>query len=683
MLDLTAFDVTSLNVITDVTPAKIIHMSNLTVNAIDKLRSVLIFQVDQHTIDYIGDTLILVSNFMGLSNFLQNVHPSDDLKPILNKHMVLVDAGITSIVEDNRFYEVLRELKDTQQLEGENLRLINCLLQDMKKDGVHLPKEQSELLSQIRSKLSKNENQFNRNITRDTSFMFATKDDLDGVPPHILSMLEMDEQTGQYKVTMDYHIYYEILKYAKSREFRQRIETFFNSRFVPDNLSNLAKMIKLRRMKAQVLGYKNYVDHVTDGLMGQSYDSVMDMLKQIHQQVKPYCTKEDELMAKVSGINDVCTWDISYIQRIVRQQILGIDESELLAYFPTNYVLNQMFEIFREMFRIKFVDVSTTYAGVKYVPEIMVYQVEDELFQNRIIGYMILDLFPRKDPTHSPKYKHAACFSIRGASTLGKTQQIPITGLVTSFTPANDALGQPSLLNIKELTTLFHELGHGIHNILGRARHEMFAGTNLRQKDMVELQSQILEELLGIPRFLRRLTRHYKTGEQLTEQVAAKVASSMRLFQANQISRQMVFSLFDTLIHGDNDVNDLCYDKLCKNDPMFMSKLYQMAHRVLHDTVKISPQNSLPANFTHLGGGYDGRYYTYVISKVGAIDIYRELFSPNKYTPQNALRYRQIMLQSGGKVDVDKMMHELLGRPMSMTAIGEYLNDSMSVYAGL
>jgi thimet oligopeptidase len=671
------FNVTTLEPLIDVNAQQIAKMASITVQHIDSLRQSLIFQIDDQTVSRIGDTLIMVNNFMGLCNFLQNVHPDESLKSFINEQMINVNSGIVDITDDRRFYDILLEVKEKMPLDGEDLRLVECLLQDMKRDGVHLPPEQQQLLQEVCVKLNRNESRFNRNITRDDSFMLATEEDLTGVPPHILSMLKKEE--GKYKVTMDYHIYYEILKYASNRDFREKIETFFNSRFVPTNLGHLAKMVKLRRMKAQILGYKNYVDYVTDGLMGKNYETVMKMLQDLYKLIKNYCRFEDDLMCQFGGTDQIGTWDLSFLQRIIKEQLLHVNEEELLDYFPTDFALNQMFEIFRELFKLKFVNVTDANRGAKYVDDVMIYQVEDELFQGKVIGFMILDLFPRSDPNHSPKYKHAACFAIRSASTLNGVQQIPITGLVTSFTPANTALGKPSLLNLKELTTLFHELGHGIHNILGRARHEMFAGTNLRQKDMVELQSQILEEFLRIPQFIVRLSKHYKTGQPLKMDVAIKVANSVKLFQANQLLRQVVFALYDLLIHGDNNIIEMAYKKLQANDSLFMSKLFQMAHRVLHEKIKISPKNSLPANFGHLGGGYDARYYTYVLSKGGAIDGFRTGFKTG-INLENGLRYRQTMLQSGGKVDVEKMFMDFLGRPMDLNQVAEYLQESLPAY---
>lgn len=272
------------------------------------------------------------------------------------------------------------------------------------------------------------------------------------------------------------------------------------------------------------------------------------------------------------------------------------------------------------------------------------------------MGYLYLDLHPRPG-----KYGHAANFSLQpGFSYPNGTRRYPATALVCNFSKPTPT--KPSLLKHDEVVTLFHELGHGIHDLAGRTKYSRFHGTSV-VRDFVEAPSQMLENWCWTPSQLKSLSQHYETKEPIPDDLIAKQISVKHVNDALFNLRQLHFGIFDMTIHTPASHEDA---KAIKFSELYNDLRIKITGLKGPESFGMgSGWGSGQATFGHLIGGYDAGYYGYLSSQVYSTDMFYTVFKKDPMDPKEGRRYRHMVLEKGGSQDEMTTLEAFLGRKPS------------------
>ena len=320
----------------------------------------------------------------------------------------------------------------------------------------------------------------------------------------------------------------------------------------------------LRDEAARLLGYPDHASFRIEDKMAKTPKTVLDFLGDLRTRLTPGGAKEiqhltdlkkrDHAERSLPFDGNYYLWDHRFYDRLMVEKEYSIDENAVAEYFPLTHTVAGMLKIFEELFGLAFIELTPEYRAqisptgkaedVVWHEDVVMFSVwNDKTEGEGFVGYLYLDLHPRPG-----KYGHAANFNIQPGFLLrdGTSRHYPATALVCNFSKPTPK--KPSLLKHDEVVTLFHELGHGIHDLAGRCRFARFHGTST-VRDFVEAPSQMLENWCWTPSQMKDLSGHYKTGEKIPDDLIQKLISTKHVNDALFNLRQLHFGLFDMTIH--------------------------------------------------------------------------------------------------------------------------------------
>lgn len=483
---------------------------------------------------------------------------------------------------------------------------------------------------------------FDKNIQEYKDPLAVTQEQLKGLGEDYIKKLSKTDD-GKYLVTLDYPDYVPFMQNADDEQARKELEFKFNRRGGQENVELLEKTLTLRREIAHLLGYKNHAELRLEDRMAKNPKTVMAFLKDLQKKLKPLGKKEDKEMIAYknskTGKNSrtLYSWESGYWSNKFRKENLELDSEKIKEYFPSQIVIDGMLDLFGGVFGITFepVDIPVWH------PDVKAFKIKDKA-SGELVAYFYMDLYPREG-----KYKHAACFGlVEGEEKQDGTYQIPFVAIVANLNkPSGDT---PSLLKHGEVETLFHEFGHVLHNALTKAKYSAFSGTSVSW-DFVEAPSQMLERWAWDPQVLKKISRHYQTGESLPDDLIKRMIAAKNFGAGGMYLRQDFFAQYDMTLHTADTTPDT-------------TKLYfELTKKIrgLPLTKGTIPQ----ASFGHIMGGYDAGYYGYLWSEVIAEDFFGEFKKNGIFNPETGLKFRREILEKGGTLDEEKMVENFLGRP--------------------
>ncbi|KAH8703044.1 putative saccharolysin [Talaromyces proteolyticus] len=582
-----------------------------------------------------------------------------------------------------------RSRKAGSKLDDESLRLLDQKRKSYIQNGLGIGKgPKRDRFKEIKKRLSQLSIEFQKNLNEENGGIWFTRKELEGVPEDILSGLEpgIGANQGKLKLSFKSTDLFSALKFALDAETRQRV-FIQNENKLNQNVPLFKEAIILRDEAARLLGYPNYASFRIEDKMAKTPKAVTDFLNDIKDRLRTGGAKEVAHLMEIKSNDlmirelahtkdkDIYLWDDRFYNRLMVEQEFAIDEEKIAEYFPLQSTLEGMLAIFEQLMGFVFVElgdldkakISATGRAedITWHKDVKMFSVwDDEGEGNGFVGYFYLDLHPRPG-----KFGHAANFSLQPGFILPNgTRRYPATALVCNFSKPTKE--KPSLLKHDEIVLLFHELGHGIHDLAGRTKYSQFHGTSV-VRDFVEAPSQMLENWAWTYSQLKSLSKHYETGESLPDDLIAKQINVRHVNDALLNLHQLHFGIFDMTVHTPKSHEEV--------ESMKFSELYNDLRAQI---TGLKGPESLGAKsdwgngqttFGHLMGEYDAGYYGYLSSQVYSADIFSSVFKKNPMDGKEGRRYRHMVLERGGSQDEMKILEDFLGRKPSTEAFYQEL----------
>lgn len=609
-------------------------------------------------LDHISSTHNLAIWFNCLY-LLKEVHLDQHIRNAARDAVIKIEHFFIEKISNNRtLFNALQDYADRQHsepLSDEQRYFITLTIEQYKRSGINLPDEKRALVMQLKKEIAELSLAFEMNISADQSSIIATHDQLSGVPDSFLNGLNKNEQ-GCYILKTDYPTVNAVLENCTVSETRKRLSIAFSNRAYPSNEQILKTLMAKRNELAVAVGFNDYSSLDLDDQMIKTPEKAVAFIKDllVHAQIK--ANYDVNLLATNIPDGVEClpdgtfySWDLAYIQNQYKKKTLNIDEHHIANYFPMEHTIAQLLDIYTQFFGIHFIEQSTI-DGLWH-PDVKVIAARKK-DTDELLGYLLLDLYPRPF-----KYSHACHISlIPGVHLPNGKETVRVSAVLANFTKPTEH--SPSLLKRHEVETFFHEFGHAIHALFGVTTLGSFSGTNTK-RDFVELPSQMLEEWLYDPIILRKISKHYNTGEQLPDTIINQIVASKSFLSGIAVSRQIMLSLFCLDIFSADDH---------KKDPY---TVWQKRTQECQPYLAPNKNQHGYASFGHLTG-YAAKYYGYLWSKVFALDLFSVIKQHGLLNNQIGQRYITTVIGKGGSQDPNILLESFLGRKPSHAA---YLHD--------
>ncbi|WP_075186356.1 oligopeptidase A [Teredinibacter haidensis] len=612
-----------------------------------------------------GDILNKAWSPVGHLNAVCN---SDELREAYEQSRQLLTEYFTELGQNETLYKAYQQLRDGQHyplLSQAQKKTVDNAIRDFKLSGVALPTEQKQRYGEIQSRLSTLTNQFSNNVLDATHGWYKHIEDekaLVGLPPFAIAAAKEAAQSKElsgWVLTLDTPVYFTVITQSENPELRREMYEAFNTRASDqgpsagkwNNSDIMEEILALRQELAQLLGFNNYAEFSIEPKMAETTDQVVEFLRDLAKKSKPFAEKDlQELKAFASSEYDVQqlkAWDIPFYSEKLKLARYSISQEELRPYFPADTVIKGLFEVANRLFKLEFEDktaeVKTWHESVKY------YQITQN---GEPIAGFYFDLYAREKKRGGAWMDECRVRRIRQGEL-----QLPVAYLVCNFNPPLD--GKPSLLTHNEVTTTFHEFGHGIHHMLTQIDVAAVSGINGVAWDAVELPSQFMENFCWEREVLAFLSAHYEDGKSLPEEKLNNMLAAKNFQAAMFMQRQLEFSLFDFLLHIHSGANEF-------------PGVQALLNQVRDEVAVFSPPsfNRFQHSFSHIfAGGYAAGYYSYKWAEVLSADAYSAFEEAGIFDTATGQRYLQEILQKGGSEDAMVLFKNFRGREPNVDAL--------------
>ncbi|MDN6180736.1 MAG: oligopeptidase A [Halomonas subglaciescola] len=575
-----------------------------------------------------------------------------------------LSAFSTWVGQHEGLFNAWQALKDGSAwatLSAEQRRTVDNTLRDFRLAGVALPEAQKARYGEVQARLSELSNQYSNQLLDATQAWhkdIANADELAGVPPSALDTLQATaaaKGVDGYRITLDFPCFFPVMSYADSRELREEVYTAFVTRASDqgpnagefDNAPMMEEILALRHELATLLGFTTYADLSLATKMADSPTQVLAFLDDLARRAVPQAQLEfaelEEFAQQKLGIKTLSPWDIGYASEKLREARHDISEEQLRPYFPAPQVISGLFQVVERLYGLSFAEATQVpcyHADVRY------FQI---LENGAPIAGFYLDLYAREG-----KRGGAWMADCRVRRQTENGLQLPVAFLTCNFTPPVG--DRPALLTHDEVTTLFHEFGHGLHHMLTKQSIADISGINGVAWDAVELPSQFMENFCWEREGLDLIARHVDTGEPLPDALFERLQGAKNFQSAMGMVRQLEFSLFDLRLHAEHDAPSADDIQALLDD--------------VRMRVAVVPQaafNRFQNGFGHIfAGGYAAGYYSYKWAEVLSADAWSAFEEAGTFDADTGRRFRTEILEQGGALDAGELFKAFRGRAPSV-----------------
>ena len=610
----------------------------------------------------------------GAVSHLNGVADSPELRAAYNAALPLVTEFWTRLGADERLYAKYKAM-DPASLNTEQRQAHKNAVRNFVLGGAELTGEARTRFAEIQERMAELSQKFSENTldATDAYFYFATAEEMAGVPSDVSQAARtaavVDGKEG-FKLSLKMPCYLPVMQFATSSALRATLYRAYATRAsleaAPeaqhfDNAPVMREILALRHEEAQLLGFANFGALSVAPKMADSPEAVIGFLRDLAKRARPYAERDvAELRAFAAenlNLHDPQAWDWPFIGEKLKEARYAFSEQEVKQYFTLPKVLAGLFKIVESLFDVV---ISQDTAPV-WNEGVHFYRIERQTPAGRIlVGQFYLDPSAR-----SGKRGGAWMDDVRTRWLRPDTGalQTPIAHLVCNFAEGSetDGVRKPALLSHDDVTTLFHEFGHGLHHLLTQVNERDVAGISGVEWDAVELPSQFMENFCWEWNVIAHMTAHIDTGAPLPRALFDKMLAARNFQSGMQTLRQIEFSLFDMLLHsGHAPTDDL------------MALLQQVRDEV---AVLPSPAFARSINtFSHIfAGGYAAGYYSYKWAEVLSADAYaafeESALASGDPSPATGKKYLQSILEAGGSRPAMESFKAFRGREPTLDAL--------------
>jgi oligopeptidase A len=598
---------------------------------------------------------------------LNAVMNSEEWRKAYNDSLPLLSAYSTELGQNESLFNAYTQIEQSDNFSTfppAQRKALQNALRDFRLSGIGLSAEKKKRFSDIAEKLSELSSRFADNVldaTQAWDLHLADDSRLAGLPDSakaLLATLAQQKNLDGYRITLDAPSYLAVMTYADDRELRKTVYTAFVTRASDqgphasqfDNSSVMVDILKLRQEEAALLGYENYAEVSLATKMASSSDEVMTFLQQLAQQTKPGAQKEWEELCTFAqqkiGITDIQSWDVAYCSEKLKENKYAISQEDLKPYFPAPQVISGMLKIAEKLYGIQFQSRSDIEV---WHPDVTCYEIREN---DQAIALFYLDPYARQNKRGGAWM--ADCRTRRRLEN--GVLQNPVAFLTCNFNPPID--GKPALLTHDEVTTLFHEFGHGLHHMLSRVEVAAVSGINGVAWDAVELPSQFFENWCWDSEALALIACHVDTQETLPTELLNKLLAAKNFQSGLMMMRQLEFALFDMAIHCQTVKN--------------ATDIQQILAQTRQKTALMMPPafNRFQHGFSHIfSGGYAAGYYSYKWAEVLSADAFSRFEEEGIMNAQTGKLFRDTILANGGSQDALDLFVAFRGRKPDIQAL--------------
>ena len=600
---------------------------------------------------------------------LNAVKNSPELREVYQACLPLLAEYGTWVGQHQGLYNAYLQLKNSAEFANYSQaqkKAIENSLRDFELSGISLPPEQQKRYGEIVTRLSELNSQFSNNVldaTMGWEKIVTDENQLKGLPESALQAAKQSAQNKGvegYRFTLEIPSYLPVMTYCENRQLREEMYRAFVTRASEqgpnagkwDNSSVMEEILTLRVELAKLLGFEHYTDLSLATKMAENPQQVFDFLENLAVRCKPQGEKElaelEEFCKTTENVTALEPWDITFYSEKQKQAQYSINDEELRPYFPEDRVLSGLFELIKRIFNIRAVErfgVDTWHKDVRF------FDLIDETDEVR--GSFYLDLYAREHKRGGAWMDDCIGRKRKADGSLQK----PVAYLTCNFNaPIGD---QPALFTHDEVTTLFHEFGHGIHHMLTQIDIGEVAGINGVPWDAVELPSQFLENWCWEEQALAFISGHYQTGEPLPKEKLTQLLKAKNFQAAMFVLRQLEFGLFDFRLHHNYQPN--------KADQI-LDQLKSVKQQVA--VIKGVEWARTPHSFSHIfAGGYAAGYYSYLWAEVLSADAYSRFEEEGIFNPTTGKSFLDEILTRGGSEEPMALFERFRGRKPTLDAL--------------
>jgi oligopeptidase A len=557
-------------------------------------------------------------------------------------------------------------------LDPSQIKLLENALRDFRLAGVNLPAAEQERFRDVMQRLAQLGTKFSENVldaARAYSRPVSDAAELEGLPANVVDRAAAEAREAGvpgWLFKLDQPTYSTIMSTAESRQLRRDIYEAWITRASDvgpsagrfDNEPLIAEILPLRHELARLLGFANFADYALTTRMAKSTGQVLDFLDDLARRCRPAATREFAELEAYAGTR-LEAWDIAFYTEKLKASRFQVSQEALRPYFPLPKVLSGLFALVEKLYGIR---VREAPRAPVWHPSVRYYELvrHGDLVQHgdlverggRPVAGFYLDPFARPE-----KRSGAWMDECVSAKALASGTALPVAQLVCNFTAPVGA--EPSLLTHDEVTTLFHEFGHGLHHMLTRVAYPSIAGINGVSWDAVELPSQFMENFVWRAEVLPLISAHVQSGEPLPTDVLQRLQGTRTFNGALDTLRQIELATFDFELHAKFDP---------ALGPRIAATLADVRRRVA--IVPAAPFNRLPSSFAHIfAGGYAAGYYSYKWAEVLAADAFEAFEEAGVFDAATAERFLDSILSRGGSLDAMDAFVRFRGRPPDVRAL--------------
>ncbi len=625
--------------------------------------------------DRLGFAWGIVGHLMGVKN-------SDALRRAHEQVQGEVVSFALRQGQSRPIYDALLRLSESEAWSGlaeGQRRVVESLLREARHAGVALEGDAKRRFNEIQQELAELATDFsNRVLDATKAFSLTLRDaaEIAGTPESWRQLAAQaareagDEgasaQTGPWRLTLDSPSFVPFMEHGARRDLREKLYRAFISRAASgefDNTPLLSRILALRLEEARLLGYESYaelslaskmapdvtaVSRLLEELRSASYDAAVDDLETLRLFAKQRAAPEADALRH---------WDIAYWAERLREARFDYSEEDLRPYFPLERVLEGLFSLAERLFGIQ-VEAVDGEAAVWH-PDVRYFRLRDE--GGEPIASFFLDPYSRAAEKRGGAWMDECVSRRRSRAGAEADIRLPVAYLVCNQAPPVD--GHPSLMSFDEVTTLFHEFGHGLQHMLTRVDQLMAAGIRNVEWDAVELPSQFMENWCYQRETVRAMSAHFETAEPLPDGLFEKLSAARTYRAGSDMLRQLHFACLDMELHHNHR-------------PDGDTSPFELQRRVAERTSVMAPleEDRFLCSFSHIfAGGYAAGYYSYKWSEVLSADAFAA-FEEAGLDDARALRrvgrrFRDTVLALGGSREPMRVFEDFRARKPTPAAL--------------